>query len=180
MFAVRGTVAHPTVLLLGTLTNRRGQVVASSCMTVEFPNPANPAFAPVTPYADVVEMANAVGFTGTLHNPGAVGDLGTHQPLLARAVRAGSVEIEVLMAEAVKAAVLRLEGWQARASAWTDQSDKLPQMASVRDRRTTVAEENRLAEQMAPDRSLVRPLLLVLPQDHPVAQDHLFNGRSEG
>lgn len=123
VFAVRGTVAHPTVLLLGTLTNRRGQVVASTCLTVEFPNPANPAFAPVTPHADVVEMANAVGFTGAVHNPGRVGALAEHQPLLARAVEVGAAEIEVLMDEAAKAATRRLDGWQARASAWTEQSD---------------------------------------------------------
>ena len=50
VFAARGDVEHPTVLLLGTLTNRRGQVVASSYLTAEFPNPDNPAFCMVTPH----------------------------------------------------------------------------------------------------------------------------------
>ena len=40
VFAVRGNVDSPTVLLLGTLTNRRGQIVASSYLTAEFPKPA--------------------------------------------------------------------------------------------------------------------------------------------
>jgi Helicase conserved C-terminal domain len=44
VFAVRGAVENPTVLLLGTLTNRRGHVVASSYLTAQFPNPGNPGF----------------------------------------------------------------------------------------------------------------------------------------
>ncbi|SKF62034.1 helicase [Mycobacteroides abscessus subsp. abscessus] len=65
VFAVRGEVDHPTVLLLGTLTNRRGQVVASAYLTAEFPNPDNAAFCLVTPQGSAREMVDAVGLTST-------------------------------------------------------------------------------------------------------------------
>src|SRR5699024_4745282 len=42
VFAVRGDVEAATVLLLGTLTNRRGQVVAASWLTVQFPDLDSP------------------------------------------------------------------------------------------------------------------------------------------
>ena len=48
VFAVRGDVDDPTVLLLGTLTNRRGQVVSAAWLTVQFPVPANPSSGSVT------------------------------------------------------------------------------------------------------------------------------------
>ena len=69
VFAARGDVEHPTILLLGTLTNRRGQVVASSYLTAEFPNPANPAFCMVTPHESATAMAAAVGYAETASNP---------------------------------------------------------------------------------------------------------------
>ena len=62
VFAVRGDVDSPTVLLLGTLTNRRGQIVASSYLTAEFPNPNKPAFCIVTPHESATAMAAEVGY----------------------------------------------------------------------------------------------------------------------
>ena len=70
VFAARGDVDHPTVLLLGTLTNRRGQVVASSYLTAEFPNPANPAFCIVTPHESATAMTASVGYAETAEQPG--------------------------------------------------------------------------------------------------------------
>ena len=69
VFAVRGTVDHPTFLLLGTLTNRRGHVVASAYLTAEFPNPENPAFCMVTPHESAAAMAAAVGYIGNGEQP---------------------------------------------------------------------------------------------------------------
>ena len=69
VFAARGDVDHPTILLLGTLTNRRGQVVASSYLTAEFPNPGNPAFCMVTPHESATAMAAAVGYADDGEQP---------------------------------------------------------------------------------------------------------------
>ena len=89
VFAVRGDVDHPTVLLLGTLTNRRGQVVASSYLTAEFPNPANLGFCIVTPHESATAMAAAVGYAESASNPGAVAEVDALQPLIAQAVAVG-------------------------------------------------------------------------------------------
>lgn len=61
VFAVRGDVEEPTVLLIGTLTNRRGQVVASCFLHVAFPNPDNLRFALVTAQPDAETMIESVG-----------------------------------------------------------------------------------------------------------------------
>src|SRR5699024_5476467 len=43
IYAVHGNVDHPTVLLQGTLTNVRGQVIAATYQTVGFMHPSMPA-----------------------------------------------------------------------------------------------------------------------------------------
>ena len=169
VFAVRGTVDAPTVLLLGTLTNRRGQVVSSSCLSVSFPMPGNLNLAPVEVHPDVVAMADAVGFAVDAHNPGPVGGLVDLQPMLARSVAVAQQRVDLLMQTARDATTARIRRWQDRAQSWTSESELLAQSATVRSRARTVTEDERLLNQLAPDRSLVRPLLLVLPADHPVA-----------
>ena len=100
VFAVRGNVDSPTVLLLGTLTNRRGQVVASSYLTAEFPNPANPAFCIVTPHESATAMAAEVGYAEPASNPGAVAGIDALQPLIAHAVRAAGTEMSAVFGAA--------------------------------------------------------------------------------
>ncbi len=169
VFAVRGTVDHPTVLLLGTLTNRRGQVVASAYLAAEFPNPANPGFCPVTPYGTASELADAVGLTAKVNNPGPVAGAATLQPLVAAAVSAARDEMTMTFAAAEEAVAQRVQDWSERVNRWTEAADALIQRSAIRQRRVSVEEERALAAGMAPDRQLVRPLLLVLPADHPVA-----------
>ncbi|WP_375430753.1 SNF2-related protein [uncultured Friedmanniella sp.] len=165
LFVVRGDVAHPTVLLLGTLTNRRGQVVAAGYLAVEFPNPAVTTFAPTTAYASVAELAETVGFRAGQHNPGAVADPERFAPLLVAAVGAGEQQLEQLFHEADSAARARLTAWQQRAGAWAQEADALVQRSSLRQHRGSVAEEERLVAELTPDRRLVRPLLVVVPED---------------
>ncbi len=168
IFAVRGETDHPAMLLLGTLTNHRGQVVAASVLVVEFPNAANPGFAPVSVHASVAEAVQAVG-VDRRYNPGPVADLGALQPLVAAAVRAGSRQVEMLMSEARADVIRRLEAWQERADTWAARADQLPQQTlAIKQRRVGVAAERELRDRLAPDRALVRPLCMVLPLSHPV------------
>ncbi len=169
VFAVRGTVDHPTVLLAGTLTNKRGHVVSSSFLSVEFPNPANPSFAPITPYESGQEMVQAVGLDAAPANPGAPAHAEALQPLVAHAVAAARTEMAQVFAASAAAATERVEAWSRRAEQWEDEADTLIQRRELKARRVSVEEEARLAAAMAPDRQLVRPLLVVVPPDHPVA-----------
>ena len=49
VFVIRGDVDAPTVLLMGTLTNKRGQLISRVFSTAVFPNPTNPEFCVVEP-----------------------------------------------------------------------------------------------------------------------------------
>jgi hypothetical protein len=173
VFAARGDVDHPTVLLLGTLTNRRGQVVASSYLTAEFPNPANLAFCIVTPHESATTMAAAVGYAETASNPGAVAGIGALQPLIAQAVRSVAAEMTAVFAAAQDAITARVQEWSRRAADWAEEADTLIQRSELLQRRVSVVEEKAIAARMVPERQLVRPLLVVVPQDHPVAGTHL-------
>ncbi len=170
VFAVRGDVDHPTVLLLGTLTNRRGQVVASSYLTAEFPNPGNPAFCMVTPHESATAMAAAVGYAETASNPGPVAGADALRPLIAHAVRSAAAEMTAVFAAAAgRDHRAGSQEWSRRVTDWTDEADALIQRSELRQRRVSVQEEQAIAARMVPERQLVRPLLVVVPQDHPVA-----------
>jgi hypothetical protein len=169
VFAARGDVDHPTVLLLGTLTNRRGQVVASSYLTAEFPNPANPAFCIVTPHESATAMTSSVGYGEKASNPGAVAGIDALQPVIAHAVRSVAAEMTVVFAAAQDAITERVREWSRRAMDWAEEADALIQRSELRQRRVSVEVEKAIAARMVPERQLVRPLLVVVPQDHPVA-----------
>ena len=75
----------------------------------------------------------------------------------------------MIFGAAEQAVTQRVQDWSQRASRWTEEADALAQRSTIKERRVSVEEERRLAAGMAPDRQLVRPLLLVVPSDHPVA-----------
>jgi hypothetical protein len=169
VFAARGDVDHPTILLLGTLTNRRGQVVASSYLTAEFPNPSNPVFCMVTPHESATAMAAAVGYTATANNPGPVAGIERLRPLIAYAVQSAAAEMAAVFAAAQDAITDRVAEWSRRVMDWTVEADALIQRSELRQRRVSVQEEQAIAARMVPERQLIRPLLIVVPQDHPIA-----------
>ena len=169
VFAARGDVDHPTVLLLGTLTNRRGQVVASSYLTAEFPNPANLGFCVVTPYESATSMTDSVGYADTASNPGAVAGAEELRPLVAQAARSAAAEMAATFAAAQDAITDRVADWSYRVANWKVEADVLIQRSELRQRRISVQEEWDIAARMVPERQLIRPLLIVVARDHPVA-----------
>ena len=88
---------------------------------------------------------------------------------MAHAVAAARTEMAQVFAAAAAAATDRVEAWSRRAEQWEDEADTLIQRRELKARRVSVEEEARLAAAMAPDRQLVRPLLVVVPPEHPVA-----------
>ena len=165
IYAVRGTVAHPTVLLVGTLTNRRGQVVAAAHLSVTFPNPANPGFSPTEAHATAHGMLAAVGFDKAGINPGAVDGAADLQPLVAAAVAAGTAQMAELFRTAEDATAERVDRWSRRVDAWDRTAGEMDQRLDVKARRKSVKELEAIVEQMRPDRQLVRPLLVVVPKE---------------
>lgn len=177
VYAVRGEVESPTVLLIGTLTNKRGQVVASCPVSVEYPDPAS-LFSIVTPHASAVEMVEAAGLRGELSNPGPVA-----APNLDEYVRHAVGEAEKTMAQvfeaAARSAERRVSDWSVRVNAWEQTADSLAQRLDLKQRRLSVSEESLLAQKMAPDRRLIRPLVLVLPPDTPAGTHDSTHSTSE-
>lgn len=165
VFAVRGDTPDPAVVLLGTLTNRRGQVVAASWLTALFPDISNPKFCLVEHYPTPLDALASLGWVNKRENPGAIKDVDQLQPLIASAVReAGSVMRSVFLTAETDVS-RRVEEWDSRLAAWTVAADVLIQRQDVRQRRMTINQERELVELMAPDQQLVRPLLVVTPAD---------------
>ncbi|MFK5644884.1 SNF2-related protein [Ornithinimicrobium sp. LYQ121] len=169
VFAVRGTVDAPAILLLGSLTNRSGHTVSSAWLQVDFPT-GKPEFAPVTPHESAEAMLAAVGVRRGGSNPGAVAAADDLDRLMPAAVKAAQDQLGTTFSAAEAETRRRVDEWVHRAESWTEEADALIQRSQVRTRRTSVAEEQRLAAERAPDRQLVRPLLVVVPTDHPVQE----------
>nr|WP_281497482.1 helicase-related protein [Ornithinimicrobium sp. F0845] len=169
VFAVRGEVDTPSVLLLGSLTNRAGHTVTSAWLQVEFPS-GEPGFAVVQPHVSPESMLGSLGITGQMSNPGAVAQATALNRFIPVAVREAQQYLRNAFTEAEADARARVDAWVNRAQHWTEEADALIQRSQIKTRRMSVAEEQRLAREQAPDRQLVRPLLLVVPADHSVQE----------
>jgi hypothetical protein len=157
IFVVRRAVDYPTFVILGTLTNRRGQVVAASWIAVE----CTGASAYPTTYASPGELLEHHSIDP--HNPGAVPDLDTYQALVPMAVNAAKKDLGLTFAAAEQDTIDRVTRWQRRAEQWQHDADRLAQRVEIKNRRIGVRDEAELIAEMTPDRRLVRPLLLVVP-----------------
>ncbi len=167
VYAVRGNVDCPTLLVVGTLTNRRGQTVAASWVKVQFPDPATPTFALAEVVATSAELFAGVGFGPTMNNPGPVADLAALAPLVAAGVESASAQLAAALTAATDDAVRRVNQWADKTARWRGQAELFPTSSGLRRRMEAIGYEEELIREMAPTQRLVRPLLLVLPADRP-------------
>jgi superfamily II DNA or RNA helicase len=163
VFAVRGAVDDPTVLVLGTLTNRRGQVVSAAWLTATFPIPDDPSFAPVTPHPSAAAALAALGWDAARANPGPVPGADALRRFIEPAVFHARVQMHDLFAAAEKDVAHRVEEWSRRLDQWQHEADRLVQRRDLKQRRVSIEREQKLVAEMNPDRQLVRPLLVVVP-----------------
>lgn len=157
VFVIRGEVVAPTVLLLGTLSNARGQVIATNLVSV--------LGSLVRPYADAAEAFADLGITASHTNPGAVEDLASLQALIPDAVDQATEHLELTTQAAADDARRRVDEWASRVESWLAESGDLAQRAELNARRTAVRDEELTARSMAPARHLARPLLVVVPEE---------------
>jgi len=169
VFAVRGQVDEPTVLLLGTLTNKTGRVVATQWMTAEFPNLANPSFALINPWPSAHDAITELGLDQRRPNPGPIDDVNQLQPLIAVAVINAQAQMADIFQAAADDAEQRVQQWASRIDKWDDEAEALIQRREITDRRRGVAQQRALVEMMAPDRPLIRPILVIVPETWGVA-----------
>ena len=178
VFAVRGEVDSPTVLLLGTLTNRAGRTVSMVSVSADFPfldlAAARAELAAGRPlqavaigqvHASPAAMFEAAGVSRKLTNSGAVTGTGLLEALIAPAVDAAEIQMTLTVQAASHQACERVQAWAEHANAWDDEAGRLIQNRHLREQRITVAQERELMDQHRPAHTLVRPLLVVVPQD---------------
>jgi superfamily II DNA or RNA helicase len=170
IFAVRGGVDAPTVLLVGTLTNRRGQVVSVAWLTAQFPAPDDPSFALIVPHSSAREALVSLDWDRPRTNPGPIDDVEPLRGLVPPAVDQAEKQLLTLFEAATNDVASRVEQWSTRLDRWDDEADALIQRSEIKRRRATVEQERAMVQAMAPDRHLVRPLLVVVPDVEGVAR----------
>jgi len=69
-----------------------------------------------------------------------------------------------------------VQEWSRRAANWDEDADALIQRKDLVQRRVSVQKEKEIADRMVPERQLVRPLLVVVPADHPASSSHAGSG----
>lgn len=169
VFAIRGDVESPTVLLLSSLTNRRGQVVASAYSTVEFPSIEDTKISMIEVHASARAALASMGLTSKKSiNSGAV-DVSSLQALIAPAVSIAQSNASSLRDASGAVIEQHIEQWSSRVADWEKSADALTQRVDLKTRRVTVEKEREIAEQMKPHQTLVRPLLVVVPENWPIA-----------
>jgi ERCC4-related helicase len=164
VFAVRGDVDYPTVLLIGTLTNNRGQVVAASFVTAVVPDVDDPSFVLVEPHAGAREALAELGLNQAMSNPGPIADPERFQAIIAPAVQHTVSHVNGVMQASGEAVEAAIDRWAQRVRRWENEADALIQRTDLKLRRVTVEEERAIARSMKPNQRLVRPLLLIVPQ----------------
>ncbi len=163
VFAVRGGVDDLTVLLLGTLTNRRGQVVSATWLTAAFPAPDTPSFALMEVHPSAGAALAHLGWDTTRANPGPVPEAGVLRRFIEPAVENARQQMRDVFTAAEKDVAERIAKWSGRLDKWQQAADKEAQRLDLKQRRVSIEQEQRLVAEMNPDRQLVRPLLVVTP-----------------
>ena len=82
------------------------------------------------------------------------------------AVDAATAYLGLQMTASVSLAERRVAGWVERAERWQHEAEALIQRTAVKQNRALVRQQEELSRDMLPDRKLVRPLLVVLPQEN--------------
>ena len=156
--AIDGDVEMPTVLLMATLTNKRGQVVSRAFVTVAG------GMLPKT-IEDPVAWLRGIGLTENAINPETLTLPDNAQELVAKSVEIAGNQLQPMMAAARNHATSRIEYWIDRADRWQHAKDDSQQMLRVGRSANLIAEERALIASLEPDRELIRPLVLVLPKE---------------
>lgn len=162
IFAVHGNVQVPSVVVQGIVTNKRGQNIAVSHVLVQFMG----SMAMPQPFDSPGDLFDEIGLSpSTIGRP--VVDPEQYQSLVGKAVAQGRQYMEGAVAESAMAeAEQRTEAWVNRMDEWERGSTQgATQTRLFKQSKAAVQAERVLAREMKPDRTYVRPLLVVVPQE---------------
>lgn len=169
IYVVRADVAAPTVVVHAGLTNRRGQMVSSVFRTVTFPG-NDPAFGLTGEYEDAGALIADLGLRSRLPNPGLI-DTDMYQSLVPAAIDAVADSLDEVIDSGKRRIEQRVNDWFSRNEKWKQGALGFTQVSTLKKRIQTVDEEKELITSMQPNRSLLRPLLVAVPTETPVAND---------
>lgn len=164
VFAVHGPVDEVAVLLHGTLSNRRGQVVASSFLLTRFVGGGPDQLVLSEPHSSLRSALDALGISSNHVNSGDAVDVDRLTKYVAPAVQNARETLSAVVDAAERDTRARVEAWADRVNKWDDEADTLVQRSEIRERRSMVNGEKEIAESLLPDQRMVRPMLLVVPK----------------
>jgi ERCC4-related helicase len=167
--AADGVGDVPALLLQGTLTNARGQVVASTFVVVRYPDRDDLAFTLPQPFAGMRSALDALGLAGEQINTGSLAGVEGLDAYIAPGVAVALTMLDQHFEVAVQDVKERVEKWTTRVNAWEHDAGQLIQRQDLQHRRQVVADELGIADSMLPDQRSVRPLLLVVPTGYHTA-----------
>ena len=156
--AIKGDVPAPTVLLMATLTNKRGQVVSRAFVAVM--DGMIPQDVP-----DPIAWLRSIGLTEDAINPGTLELPDNAHDLIAKSVQVATGQLQPMMSAARDHAHDRIGYWIQRANDWNDAKKDVTTTARVGRSASLIDEEKALIASLEPDRELIRPLVLILPQE---------------
>ena len=120
---------------------------------------------------DPIEWLRGVGLTEHAINPGTLTLPENTSELIAQSVQAASNQLQPMMAAARNHAHERIDYWIDRADRWQHAKDDSQQVLRVARPEKLIHEEKSLITSLEPDRELIRPLVLVLPDSADTAQE---------
>ena len=167
IYIVRADVLAPTVVVHAGLTNLRGQMVSSVFRNVTFPN-GDPEFGLTGEFENAEALLADLGLRTKLPNPGPI-DSAQYQSLIPAAIDAVADSIEEVIDSGKRRIESRVGQWFDRNARWKQGALDSTQVSSLKKRIRTVDEEDELIKSMQPNRSLLRPLLVAVPADTPIA-----------
>ncbi len=156
--AIKGDVPAPTVLLMATLTNKRGQVVSRAFVAVM--DGMIPQDVP-----DPIAWLRNIGLTEDAINPETLELPDNAHDLIAKSVQVATGQLQPMMSAARDHAHDRIGYWIQRANDWNDAKKDVTTTARVGRSASLIDEEKALIASLEPDRELIRPLVLILPQE---------------
>ena len=156
--AIEGEVEGPTVLIMATLTNKRGQVVSRAFVTV-----TDGLFAQTI--ADPIAWLQEIGLTNQAINRETLQVPDNAQEIISQSVTAATGALQPMLNGARQHAQQRIDYWLERAHDWEQQKQNLQNSSRVRQAASVIGQEKALVATLAPDRELIRPLILVVPNN---------------
>jgi hypothetical protein len=127
----------------------------------------------VEPLEDLSFLTTATALKPGSSNPGPIADGERYRALIPIAVENAGREMRWVLDAQEKATTERLAQWRHRADAWHVDAEQLElvgaQKSKVSKLGQRINEEQRLADLLAPTQQLVRPLLVIVAADTPVA-----------